>query len=438
VTEEQRSRETELKFRIDALEQLLVVQERLAIEQAEAQERAVEALNLRAQELARSQAALQEHTRVLDAILESIGEGVVVVDGSDQFTIINAVARNLLGERTREAPGALPLQSEWPFNCRPFHSDKVTPWLPEQLPLVRAMRGEAVDSQEMFVRRPRRAAHSPNDIWILATARPVEDAQGRRHGAVMVFGDITNRKQVELELARRATELARSNSDLEQFAYVASHDLQEPLRMVASFTQLLGRRYKGKLDGQADEFIQYAIDGATRMQRLLNDLLTYSRLTTRGRPFEGASADEALDQALANLRLPIDESHVTITRDPLPCVLADPTLLVQLFQNLIANAIKFRAANPPQIHVHADAEVGQARFSIRDNGIGIAPEHHKRIFEIFRRLHDPKLYPGSGIGLAIANKIVERAGGRIWVESAAGQGSTFFFTLPTAGEESSR
>jgi signal transduction histidine kinase len=441
VTEEQPSRETELKFRVDALKQLLMVQERLAIEQADAQERAVETINLRARELARSQAALQEHSRVLDAILESIGDGVVVVDGSGHFTIINAAARNLLGDRlgepaTSQSARTQPFQGQWPCNRRPFQSDKVTPWPPDQLPLARAMRGEAVDAEEMFVRLPKRTANSPEGTWILATARPVKDAQGRSHGAVMVFGDITSRKQAEEELARRNTELARSNSDLEQFAYVASHDLQEPLRMVASFTQLLGRRYRGKLDSQADEFIQYAIDGATRMQRLLNDLLAYSRVTTHGRPFERAEADGALDQALANLRLQIEESGAIITREPLPRVLADPTQLVQLFQNLIANAIKFRSANPPRIHVRADVEAGQPRFAVRDNGIGIGAEHHKRIFQIFRRLHDSKLYPGSGIGLAIANKIVERSGGRIWVEPAPGQGSIFFFTLPSADEES--
>jgi light-regulated signal transduction histidine kinase (bacteriophytochrome) len=217
---------------------------------------------------------------------------------------------------------------------------------------------------------------------------------------------------------------------LEQFAYVASHDLQEPLRMVSSYTQLLARRYKGKLDADADEFIAFAVDGALRMKRLLNDLLAYSRVSTRGHPLRSISSEAVLDQTLANLQVAITESQATITHDPLPIVLADQTQLLQLFQNLIANALKFRAEQPPEVHISAEARGREWLFSIRDNGIGIDPQFADRIFVIFQRLHNQADYPGTGIGLAICKRIVERHAGRIWVESQPGQGATFYFTLP--------
>ncbi len=248
---------------------------------------------------------------------------------------------------------------------------------------------------------------------------------------VVEYSDVTNIWQAEQALKSRTEELARSNKELEQFAYVASHDLQEPLRMVASYTQLLARRYKGKLDQDADEFIAYAVDGATRMQGLINDLLKFSRVGTRGKPFAPTDCERVLNAALANLDLAIRESWAALTRDPMPALQGDETQLVQLFQNLIGNAIKFRApGEPPRIHVGARRVEGAWEFSVQDNGIGISPEYFERIFVIFQRLHGKADYPGTGIGLAICKKIVERHSGRLWVESRPGEGATFLFTIP--------
>jgi light-regulated signal transduction histidine kinase (bacteriophytochrome) len=225
-------------------------------------------------------------------------------------------------------------------------------------------------------------------------------------------------------------ELARSNADLEQFAYVASHDLQEPLRMVTSYLQLLERRYKDKLDQNANEFIAYAVDGATRMQSLINGLLSYSRVGSRGKQFEWVACEKLLEQAIANLQVAIAENHATITHDHLPTILADATQFVQLLQNLIGNAIKFRSEQPLQIQVGARPDNASTwLFWVRDNGIGIEAQYTQRIFLIFQRLHQRTQYPGSGIGLAVCKKIVERHGGQIWVESQPGQGSTFYFTI---------
>jgi signal transduction histidine kinase len=229
-------------------------------------------------------------------------------------------------------------------------------------------------------------------------------------------------------------ELSRSNSDLQQFAYVASHDLQEPLRMVASYVQLLARRYRGKLDSDADEFIAYAVDGAKRMQHLINDLLAYSRVTSQGQVFDPVDCNGVLEEVLNNLRVAVEESRAVVTHDPLPTVMADERQLGQLFQNLIGNAIKFHDAEPPNVHLSAEQRSGDWLFSVRDSGIGMDPQYAERIFVIFQRLHDREKYPGTGIGLAICKKIVERHGGHIWVVSQTGQGATFYFTLPIVGQ----
>jgi len=242
--------------------------------------------------------------------------------------------------------------------------------------------------------------------------------------------DLVARKQAEEELRRTAEELARSNKDLEQFAYVASHDLQEPLRMVTGFVQLLKQNYGSRLDAEAEKYIDFASDGAKRMQTLINDLLAYSRAGTRAGELAPTDAGAALRQALANLEASIRETAAEIAHGQLPTVRADGTQLVQLFQNLVGNAMKFRGNAPPKIRVDACREEDHWLFFVRDNGIGMDPEYRDRIFLIFQRLHARNEYPGTGIGLAICKKIVDRHGGRIWVESQPGQGSTFYFTLP--------
>jgi signal transduction histidine kinase len=245
--------------------------------------------------------------------------------------------------------------------------------------------------------------------------------------------EVQVRRQAEQDLIRRTKELSRSNAELEQFAYVASHDLQEPLRMVASYTQLLKRRYEGRLDADADDFIGYAVEGATRMQSLIEDLLEYSRISTRGKDPEPLDAEGALEDAVRNLRATIEETGAIVTHDPLPTVMVDPTQMTQLLQNLIGNAVKFRREDDtPRVDVSVQRDEDIWRFAVRDNGIGIDPQYFDRVFTVFQRLHARQEYDGSGIGLSICKRIVQRHGGRIWIESEPGTGSTFFFTLPGA------
>ena len=272
-----------------------------------------------------------------------------------------------------------------------------------------------------------------SDVYVETTGSAVM-SKGTMIAIQNIATDITERKRAEEKARLLLAELDRSNKELGQFAYVASHDLQEPLRMVSSYTQLLARRYQGKLDANADEFIAYAVDGANRMQRLINDLLAYSRVGTRGKEFEPTDCAAAFDLALANLQAATVENGAVVTRDPLPTLMADKLQIGQLFQNLIGNAVKYHGAEPPRVHVSAERKGDDWVFSVRDNGIGIDPQYAERIFVIFQRLHTREEYPGTGIGLAICKKIVERHGGRIWMESQLGSGTTFYFTI-TAGND---
>ncbi len=270
--------------------------------------------------------------------------------------------------------------------------------------------------------------------WWDVVISPINGPDGDVDRLLAVSRDITERKKAEDELRKLAAELERSNSDLQEFAYVASHDLQEPLRGIASFTALLEKRYKGKLDEKADEFIDYIIDDVKRMQMLIKDLLQYSSASTKGIVFRPVNCSVVLEQALFNLRLAIEESLAEVTYVLLPHVMGDESQLSRLFQNLIGNAIKFRGEEPIKIHISAHRKEDEWVFSIRDTGIGIDPKQSDRIFAIFQRLHNRAEYTGTGIGLAVCKKIVERHNGRIWVESEPRKGSTFYFTIPDRRE----
>jgi signal transduction histidine kinase len=247
--------------------------------------------------------------------------------------------------------------------------------------------------------------------------------------------ELQDRKQAaERKQQEYLRELKRSNEELEQFAYVASHDLQEPLRMVASYTELLAERYRGKLDPQADKFIGYAVDGARRMQGLIRDLLAFARVSSKAKPLRPTDSETVLERVLTDLRPVMEKARATVTRGKLPTVNADDSQLGQVLQNLIGNAIKFHGQKPPQVEVSAEFVDEMWRFTVADNGIGINPDSGERIFQMFQRLHTREEYEGSGIGLAIAKRIVERHGGRIWFDSAPGEGTTFRFTLPKVDE----
>jgi PAS domain S-box-containing protein len=273
-----------------------------------------------------------------------------------------------------------------------------------------------------------------NEIrWVSHFCRPVHDPQGKFLGICSTNRDITSQKRTEEALRIKTEELLRSNAELEQFAYVASHDLQSPLRAISGYLNLLTKRYEDKLDAEGERFIHRTVENVKRMQRLINDLLAYSRLHTRGKPFEPTDCNEVLKEVLEMLHPAIEESGAVIHQGELPTFMADRVQMMQLFQNLIGNGIKFRKDSSPRIHVEARRSGRGWAFAVKDNGIGIDPQYGERIFLIFQRLHTVDQYPGTGIGLAICKKIVERHGGRIWVESRPGEGSTFQFTISERG-----
>jgi chemotaxis family two-component system sensor kinase Cph1 len=267
-------------------------------------------------------------------------------------------------------------------------------------------------------------------VYLDCRSNPVLNDKGEVEFIVEQLQDITERKHAEQALVKKSEDLARSNADLAQFAYVASHDLQEPLRTITRFVQLLEKRYQGKLDQDADEFIGFIVSGTKRMQQIINDLLAYSRVDTRREPPNIMKIEDAIQRAMQNINYVLEESGGTVIYDEMPSIIADETQMTQLFQNIIGNALKFHGEEAPRVEISAARKEDDWIFSVRDNGIGIDPQYKDRIFEIFQRLHTCEEYPGTGIGLAIAKKIVERHQGRIWVESLPGKGSTFNFTLP--------
>ncbi len=315
-------------------------------------------------------------------------------------------------------------------------------WEPDEVlgganPLTDA-RGEPFDvpqnGEDAVGREFRTFRRDGGAIDLFVARAPTYAPSGEVDGHMLVCEDISARKRAEQQLEAYAAELARSNEELENFAYAASHDLREPLRMVRSFTRLLAERYEGRLDADADRFIGFAVDGATRMESLIKALLEYSRVD--GRPtLSDTPLDGVVEQAITNLASGIAEAGAIVTKDPMPSVTGDPEQLLRVFQNLISNAIKFRADRTPRVHVSAREDGDRVVISVRDDGIGISPEYFDRIFVVFKRLHGPAEYPGTGMGLAICRKIVERHGGDIWVESSPGEGATFYFSLPRAAAQ---
>ena len=353
-----------------------------------------------------------EMLRLLAQVFQSNIEGVIITDIRRQILHVNNKVAAIAGYCNEDLIGQpvtllLPAQERDAFISHWQGIKQGEPWQGESL--LQHCQGKLFPA------------------WINISG--VKDETGVVTHFIVEFSDISAYRAAQQALSQRTEELARSNKELEQFAYVASHDLQEPLRMVASFTQLLSRRYRGKLDADADEFIHYAVDGATRMQTLINDLLSFSRIGSSKKPFGPVKLATVLQRALANLHVAIEESGAKIIHDELPDTQGDVTQLTQLFQNFIGNAVKFRGELPPEIRIKVSDADKYWRFEIQDNGIGIAPEFFDRIFVIFQRLHTKEDYPGTGIGLSICKKIVERHGGQIEVKSEPAQGAAFIFTL---------
>jgi PAS domain S-box-containing protein len=350
-------------------------------------------------------------------LLEAAPDAMVVVNQGGEIVLLNVQAEKQFGYRRDELVG----QRVKNIIPEGFAERLVADDLRSAEDALAQQIGTGIE----LIARRKDGSEFPIEIML----SPLESAEGILVTAAI--RDISVRKESEEHLVKTMGELKRSNDELQQFAYVASHDLQEPLRMVASYTQLLAQRYKGRLDSDADEFIAYAVDGSNRMQRLIQDLLAYSRAGTNGKALREISSQNALKEALENLRATIEESGAVVTHDQLPAVTTDGTQLAQVFQNLVGNAIKYHGAEVPRVHVSAmKTDNNEWIFSVRDNGLGIDPQYFERIFIIFQRLHGQTEFKGTGIGLAICKKILEGLDGRIWVESQPKNGSTFYFTLP--------
>ena len=382
-------------------------------------------------QIAKSEKEITQQVERLEAAIANMGRGLSMFDADQRLVISNKLYREIYGlpeELTRPGTPLLDIVSfhvrKMSREVRPISLFEQSKWIKQHI--ARLARGQSFTYPQNL----------QDGRIIVVTVQPLQNG-----GWVDIQEDVTEKHnyarlleervaEKTREIAEQAEELKRSNVELERFAYVASHDLQEPLRMVASFTQLLGKKYAGKLGADADEFIHYAVEGATRMQALIDDLITYSRVGTKGSEFRRTDCNVIVDRALENLRTAVEESGAIVTRDELPTVMADASQLARLFQNLIGNAVKFTSKRQPEIHIGAERTAHGWTLSVRDNGIGIDPKYIDQLFAIFKRLHTRSEYPGTGIGLAICKKIVECHGGRIWIESQLNQGATFYFTLP--------
>ncbi|SRR5579884_50819 len=377
-----------------------------AIESALEKKRAREAKEQAEERLHRSEETFR-------GIVEAAAEGIWITNQEGKTTFVNQTMADMLGYS---------LQETMERRIWSFVSEEDRESFRSKLLARRRTGAERYDVR--FVRK------DGSELWAIVSASPMFDNKGQFAGSLKMVTDITERKRSEKELAAKAEQLARYNAELERFAYVSAHDLQEPLRTVASFTQLLAQRYQGQLDEDGKRFIQLAVAGCARMRQLIEDLLAYSRVARRPAEFALTDCQAICARAIEGLRAAIEESAAVVTYGPLPALLADPARLSQLFSNLIGNALKFRAEQPPHVHISADRKGSEWLFAVRDNGIGIDPAHAEKIFEIFQRLHGKQQYPGTGVGLALCKMIVQSHGGRIWVESQPGQGATFYFTLP--------
>jgi len=346
-------------------------------------------------------------------IVETANEGILIIDDEFLVTYANAKLTDMLGYSLEEGIG----KSIWDFISEES-KDIIKLNLEKMLQDIN-------NSYELKLTKK-----DGSFLWASTNIKVLFDEDGKLLGSLSMLTDITERKKAEQNLKLKLEELSRSNEELEQFAYITSHDLKEPLRMITSYLQLLQRRYQGNLDDKADKYINFAVDGASRMQNMINDILEYSRLARPNTEPKTVDCEFILNRVLSSLKLIINGNKASVSHDPLPEVVADSIQLDQVFQNLILNGIKFRSEEAPKIHISAEKKANEWVFSVQDNGIGIDPQYSKRIFEIFKRLHTREQYSGTGIGLAVCKKIVEGHGGQIWVESELCKGSTFYFTLP--------
>jgi PAS domain S-box-containing protein len=359
---------------------------------------------------------------LFDALFRLDPDPVVIVDGAGRILAVNPAARRFLYDGASGIEGRPLARFVRPETLGPLRQ--------------RLGRGDDPSEEEPLRVEMLRPGLAP----VPAEVRLSHLRSDPQHRTILTFRDLSERESLVHALTDRAAQLARSNRDLQEFAYVASHDLQEPLRMVASYTQLVAERYGGKLDRDADEFLGYATEGATRMRSLIDDLLAYARVEARGAPFREFPAAEALSVALRNLEPAIQASGGRVEVGTLPEILGDPGQIAQVFQNLIGNSLKFHAQDPPVVEVRAQPVATGWEFSVRDNGIGIPPAYAERVFQVFQRLQRREEYPGSGIGLSIAKRVLERHGGRIWIESSgrSGEGTTVRFTIPRLGAAAAR
>lgn len=369
---------------------------------------------------------LETARSVLEAVIDQMPAGIIVADAPNGRHVFGNIELESMFGRSPSPSGGIPDYYQW----QTMHPNGV-PIKPEERPIVRSIqKGEVIKGMELMLRKAdgSLAALSVNSA-------PIRNKMGKITGGVAVNVDITDRKKIERDLAEHAKELERSNAELEQFAYVVSHDLKEPLRVISGYMSLLQKRYSGKLDEEAMRFIEASINGAGRLDRLIDDMLAYSRIGSKGKPFLLTDFEHALRSSIDGLRETIEESGAVITHDPLPTTVADESQMMEVFQNLISNAIKYRSPAQPWIHISSELRGTEWVFSVTDNGIGVPKEHQEKIWRMFYRVHSKQARPGTGMGLSICKKIVERHGGRIWMEDNPAGGSVFKFAIPVKSSE---